>query len=362
LKRYPSDVLQDCKIPPSIDEQIFGVLPALPGCNPIQDGPGNATPKSGCGAPTTFGQPQTYFTDLTASMGWEYIGCGHDSNSQRTFKGDSFRDAAMTVEKCVNFCAGKGFTFAGLEFANECYCDNSLPADRAPIPGVLGNCNMACAGDTTEYCGGGARLSIYQKCSSSSSCKNSLFGVTGNTTATAQAQSTSRSTTSSQPATISQTSVSSGSSNADPGTSTSVVSRQSSTTPSSTGSTQPTSTGNVGSPSSVKLPDGWKAAGCYVDPVNPRALDVWAYYGEPVTSSGCAKECNKRGYKFAGTENGGQCFCGNTLQGATAANSADCNTPCNGDANEICGGPARLSVFSKGGSTVRSANRHRYHV
>ncbi|KAH0556930.1 hypothetical protein GP486_005282 [Trichoglossum hirsutum] len=367
LKKFPSDVLQDCKIPPSIDEQVFGVLPALPGCNPIQNGPGQATPKSGCGAPTTFGEPQTYFTDLTASMGWEYVGCGHDSSSDRTFKGDSFRDAAMTVEKCVNFCAGKGFTFAGLEFTNECYCDNSLPADRAPIPGVLGNCDMACAGDAAEFCGGGSRLSIYQKCPSSSSCKNSLFGVTGNTTATTQTQSTSQSTTSSRPTTTSQsqsstrTSTSSSSSTRDPGTSTAIASHQSSKT-SSTGSIRSTSASIVGSRSSVKLQDGWEAAGCYVDPINPRALSTWAYYGEPVTSSGCATECNNLGYKFAGTENGGQCFCGNALQGATAADSADCNVPCDGDADEICGGPARLSVFTNGGSTARLARRYRYHA
>lgn len=58
-----------CKIKPVVDEDlgfsmnggfqsldggkaVGGVLKALPGCNPIQPGPGNATPRSGCGAPT----------------------------------------------------------------------------------------------------------------------------------------------------------------------------------------------------------------------------------------------------------------------------------------------------------------------
>lgn len=29
-------------------------LNALPGCNPVQDGPGRAIPSTGCNAPTTF--------------------------------------------------------------------------------------------------------------------------------------------------------------------------------------------------------------------------------------------------------------------------------------------------------------------
>jgi hypothetical protein len=62
---------------PSIDEQVYGHLPALPGCNPIQSGPGEATVMTGCGAPTTIGTPQHYYTDLT-SMGWKWIGCGLD--------------------------------------------------------------------------------------------------------------------------------------------------------------------------------------------------------------------------------------------------------------------------------------------
>ncbi|KAH0545165.1 hypothetical protein FGG08_000777 [Glutinoglossum americanum] len=347
LERLPSDGLQDCQIPPSIDEQVFGVLPALPGCNPIQNGPGNATPKSGCGAPTTFGPYKTYSSDLTASKGWEYIGCGYDSNSQRTLKGATFRDSAMTNEKCVDFCDGKGFSFAGMEFANECYCDNSLAADRAPKPGVLGNCDKKCAGDATEYCGGGGRMSLYHKCSGSGKCENVRFGVTGNTTTTAQST------------VVSQSGVSTTRTTASSSTSSSTVktSSQPSKSASSIATTRATPTG---SSSNVTLPDGWKDAGCYIDPINPRALGIWAYYGKPVTSSGCAKECDSRGYKFAGTENGGQCFCGDALKGAGVADNTDCDMPCDGDADEICGGSARLSVFTKGDLSIRLARRRRH--
>ncbi len=111
---------QGCIIPPSIDEPISGVLEALPGCNKVQNGPGRAQPESGCGAPTSYGKPDSFFTDLTASKGWEYVGCGTDV----AFKARTLPDADtsandMTVSKCVDFCDGKGYTYAGLEYAKE---------------------------------------------------------------------------------------------------------------------------------------------------------------------------------------------------------------------------------------------------
>ncbi|KAI9784611.1 MAG: hypothetical protein M1839_001833 [Geoglossum umbratile] len=352
LDRYPNDILQDCRISPSIGEKVFGVLDALPGCNPVQSGPGDAVPHSGCGAATIIGQPQVFYTDLTASRGWKYIGCGHDSNDQggRTLKGASNRDPGMTVENCVDFCISKGFSIAGLEYSNECYCDNALPQDRAPIPGVMGNCNKPCAGDTTETCGGGSRLSLYQACPHSGPCENLAPVVVGNTTATTPGAASQAPTSISSQPTRTTTSLTGTTQQGSSASTTKQTSRASIGTAASTASPG----------SSVTLPGGWKSLGCYVDPINPRALDNWAHYDDSVTSSGCVSECDDRGYKFAGTENSGQCFCGNSLQGATAADSADCNMPCDGDANQICGGSARLSVFTNGQSAARMAHRHRH--
>ncbi len=40
------DVQNRCSRPDEVREPITGVLPALPGCNPIQNGPANATPRT----------------------------------------------------------------------------------------------------------------------------------------------------------------------------------------------------------------------------------------------------------------------------------------------------------------------------
>ncbi|KAG9677168.1 WSC-domain-containing protein, partial [Aureobasidium melanogenum] len=169
---------QACVVPPQVDEQVTGLLEALPGCNPVQQGPGLATVQT-CASTNskvaTIGAYQQYFKDVTSSLKWQYVGCGTDNVGSRTFTSASTSSNSMTVESCISFCSGKGYSYAGLEYASQCYCGNSLPSDRAPQTGILGNCFTPCAGDSTEYCGGGSALSIYQSCSGLSSCTNNAY-------------------------------------------------------------------------------------------------------------------------------------------------------------------------------------------
>jgi hypothetical protein len=164
---------QACRVPPAVHEQVLGTLPALPGCNPVQSGPANAVPKSGCGATTTIGAPMWPYTDVTKSKGFKYIGCGSDpAGASRTLTGASKTDASgMTVESCIDFCSSNGYSIAGLEYTTQCFCGNSVAADRAPVSGFVGACAMPCSGNSGQVCGGPAMLSLYQKCSSGS-CTN----------------------------------------------------------------------------------------------------------------------------------------------------------------------------------------------
>ncbi|KAF7874305.1 hypothetical protein EAF04_002977 [Stromatinia cepivora] len=163
-----------CRIPPSVHEQVTGVLPKLPGCNEVQSGPANAVPQSGCGATTTIGTPMWPYTDVTKSKSFAYLGCGSDLPGQpRTLQGASLKDSTgMTIEKCIDFCNSKGYSIAGLEYSTECYCDNNMLAGRAPVPGILGGCTMPCSGNNQQICGAAGLLSLYKKCPKSSSCTN----------------------------------------------------------------------------------------------------------------------------------------------------------------------------------------------
>ncbi|NXN61627.1 WSCD2 protein, partial [Rynchops niger] len=88
-----------------------------------------------------------------------YIGCYVDNTHRRTLRGVSFFDyKKMTVFRCQDNCAERGYLYAGLEFGAECYCGHKIQASNASES----ECNMACKGERSNTCGGVNRLSIYR--------------------------------------------------------------------------------------------------------------------------------------------------------------------------------------------------------
>jgi hypothetical protein len=65
----------------------------------------------------------------------------------------------VTVQKCIDACAKSGYSSAGLEWSQECFCgDISVPpAQSAPVD----DCNMPCTDNAKQYCGGPNRMLIY---------------------------------------------------------------------------------------------------------------------------------------------------------------------------------------------------------
>jgi len=65
----------------------------------------------------------------------------------------------MTVERCIDACAASGYSSAGLEFSQECWCGNiSFPPGQST---EFDKCNMPCTADARQYCGGPNKLLIY---------------------------------------------------------------------------------------------------------------------------------------------------------------------------------------------------------
>ncbi|XP_059683464.1 sialate:O-sulfotransferase 2 [Gavia stellata] len=88
-----------------------------------------------------------------------YIGCYVDNTRRRTLRGVSFFDyKKMTVFRCQDNCAERGYLYAGLEFGAECYCGHKVQASNASES----ECNMECKGEKSNICGGVNRLSIYR--------------------------------------------------------------------------------------------------------------------------------------------------------------------------------------------------------
>ncbi|MBN3316732.1 WSCD2 protein, partial [Atractosteus spatula] len=89
----------------------------------------------------------------------KYIGCYTDDTQKRALRGASFFDyRKMTVFRCQDNCAERGYMYAGLEFGAECYCGHKIQAPNASES----DCNMECKGEKTNTCGGANRLSIYR--------------------------------------------------------------------------------------------------------------------------------------------------------------------------------------------------------
>ena len=55
-----------------------------------------------------------------------------------------------------------------------------------------------------------------------------------------------------------------------------------------------------------------------------------------MTTTTCINECRRRGFAYAGTQYGHQCFCGDSYGRSGTADN--CNMACSGSPAEICGG------------------------
>lgn len=294
LTFFDKDAQNDCYIPPRIKEQITGWMPKLPGCNAVVGPPGPAKPQT-CDATTVIGDPKKYYTDMSAK-GWSYDGCAIDNLNSRTFP-IRFADNTMTIEKCIDLCVSEGQTYAGLEYSNECYCGTSI------APARKGNhkCMMPCVGNENQICGGAQRLSVYKK-----------GAIDQNV-----------------------------SSNSKVPTTTSVKLTTPSVSTTTLASTKPSNSAN------------WVPKGCWLDPLNPRALPTKAHLSGKTTNANCIKYCQSKGFKYAGTEYGAECFCGNDISSSTKKPNSDCDMACAGNANEKCGGPGRLTLWQNTSNTKK---------
>ena len=97
--------------------------------------------------------------------------------------------------------------------------------------------------------------------------------------------------------------------------------------------------------------------GCFRDQGDPngtggRDLNGHAFNGPNMTGAVCRAECARRGFAYAGTQYSTWCFCGN--QYGKSGEASNCNMPCAGNAQEICGGAWANSV-SRTGATAGPA-------
>lgn len=85
--------------------------------------------------------------------------------------------------------------------------------------------------------------------------------------------------------------------------------------------------------------------GCFADAGTrdlPYTVSIPSYV--PVTVEYCRVSCGNLGYNYAGAQDGGQCFCGNSY--GSYGTSTGCNLACSGNSTENCGGAWANAVYA----------------
>lgn len=104
------------------------------------------------------------------------MGCYIDAGTRSLGVTAYTKNATNTPAGCAATCSAKGYRYSGVEYGNECYCDNFLQFNAATQgPGQSG-CTIACSGDSKQLCGGSSRIQIFKD----ANWQQKFFTVTGN--------------------------------------------------------------------------------------------------------------------------------------------------------------------------------------
>ena len=131
-----------------VDENIGldSPITQLPGCNPFWDGTGARPTCANANAAT----PSLIAAQPPLPNGWNEIGCIAEGTNGRALTGASTTSPNMTRALCADFCASKGFSLAGVEFSDECYCDNQVRNGASQNTITWNLCSNHCAGNGTH--------------------------------------------------------------------------------------------------------------------------------------------------------------------------------------------------------------------
>ncbi|KAI0058608.1 copper radical oxidase [Artomyces pyxidatus] len=341
--------------------------------------------------------------DLPAD--WTSIGCYTDNPGARSLSSASFTDTVnMTVENCVAFCDKQNFIFAGVEFAQECYCGDII--GNGGTNATATECDSPCTGNPNEDCGAGSRLNVYWSGQQpppppiiapsnglwvSLGCYNDtaatrVLGVPTNVAGGSTNNSVQTCTDACFASGYSlsgmefadecycATSIANGGV-PEPATDCSMTCSGNSSefcggpnrlnVYNYTGTDLPpiSNPGGGGGggggggapvfPVTSGLPPSWEYAACYVDNAHGRIFSTELPDNQNLTVENCIASCASQNFTLSGVEFSVQCFCGNTLiNGAVESTDADCNMGCGANATEACGGPNRLSVYTSTGNVT----------
>ncbi len=208
-----------------------------------------------------------------------YLGCFADTKARDLPAG--FMSARnLTPGLCEEHCRAEGFSYAGTQYGSQCFCGNSY-GRYGQLP--AGRCNVPCAGNRGEECGGAWANSLYRV--SAAPVRREVAPVRRE--------------------------------------------------------------GVVPRPAApVTLSRGRPVAylGCFAD-AQSRDLPAAFMSAGNMTPELCENHCRAEGFSYAGTQYGSQCFCGNSYGRYGQLPAGRCNAACAGNPGDKCGGSWANSLY-----------------
>jgi hypothetical protein len=295
---------------------------------------------------------------------YTFSGCYIDnSDGHRALPAATYADDHMTIASCAAFCSS--FKYFGLEYARECYCDNTISPAATSVDGA--DCSFPCAGDASATCGAGDRLSVYENAAPvAGPAPAQLDGipyvgcfhegpqrVLPFKGLSAPDMTAAKCAANCEGYTYFGTEYGSecycGN---DLPTTTAPQSECSMTC--SGDSSQPCGAGDrltVNGPAQIAAPTtlapvgDFVYQGCYTDGSgSERVLTGKALHDDQMTLEMCAATCSS--YAWFGVEYSKECYCGTELPSSSVQKpQSDCTMPCGGNHDEVCGNTNRLSVY-----------------
>ncbi|KAJ0324077.1 hypothetical protein Brms1b_001324 [Colletotrichum noveboracense] len=264
--------------------------------------------------------------------GYKFVSCWTEATNGRALKGAAVAYDGMTLSSCMANCTG--FDYWGTEYGRECYCGNFL--DSTSTSALLVDCNMPCSGDSTQYCGAGNRIELYSTTATrTSSSTASATATLAHISAVGQYSLVGCQTEATNGRALQATSTA-----ADDMTLEKCATFCSGYTYFGT---------EYGRESTVAA---YNLTGCWTEGNGVRALSQNSYAShDNMTLEICAAFCS--GYKYFGTEYGGECYCGNFLaSSSSSAPLSDCSMTCTGNQYEYCGAGNRLTLYTNNNDKV----------
>ncbi|KAI9836466.1 MAG: hypothetical protein M1819_001498 [Sarea resinae] len=341
---------------------------------------------------------------VAGNANFTYVACyAEPMNGVRALANLVVANDSMTVEICLESCYM--YQYAGLEYGRECWCGSDLNSNALEASSES-QCDMACGGNSTEYCGAGSRLSLYElkgqileaapdflvhnatsfskflPASLSSNITvidSTLISTVSSDNSTSAAASTApfSNATNSVIITVSARPMSPSGDLASATSGYCGNGLQQSSTPTHTGCSSPCS-GNTTTlcggadrlslynltsylpPTTVKAVGAYAAQGCYTASSSLFPGSTSNYTNATSMSvEACVAICQLRSpsSSYAALEASTTCYCADELGSNVEVvdDASKCDMPCPGNGREFCGGWAALNVYLQDEATLDSA-------